>query len=136
VYQRTWTTPRARQEIQGANFTPPRTEAERLIAEIWQDVLQVERVGLDDNFFDLGGHSILMVRVHSKLRELLHSDITLVDMFKYPTISALAGYLSRGESPAPTSDAALERARTHKDSARRQRLLRQRHRAGENQGRF
>jgi aryl carrier-like protein len=69
------------------------TDVEQVISGIWREVLHRERLGLNENFFDLGGHSLMMVRVHAKLREQLHTDITLIELFKYPTISALAGRL-------------------------------------------
>ena len=64
-------------------------------------MLQLEKVGVDDNFFDLGGHSLRMVQVNSKLTELLGQDIPMLEMFKYPTISSLAKYLSQQESLGP-----------------------------------
>jgi amino acid adenylation domain-containing protein len=78
-----------------ATYTAPQTTIERMIASIWQDVLHIDTVGLHDNFFDLGGHSLLMARVHSKLREIGTSDISIVDLFQYPTVNTLARYLSR-----------------------------------------
>jgi hypothetical protein len=78
-----------------ATYTAPQTAIERMIASIWQDVLHIDTVGLHDNFFDLGGHSLLMARVHSKLREIGTSDISIVDLFQYPTVNTLARYLSR-----------------------------------------
>ncbi|HEY6186084.1 MAG TPA: amino acid adenylation domain-containing protein [Pyrinomonadaceae bacterium] len=85
-------------------LVPPRSEVERAIAAVWQDVLRVEKVGVQDNFFDLGGHSLLMVQVHSRLRESLGADITMLDLFKYPTISSLARYIAPEQlvhSPEP-----------------------------------
>ena len=79
-------------------YQKPRTEIERAIASIWQQILQVEQVRVTDNFFDLGGHSLLMIRVHSQLREKLAVDIALVDMFRYPTITSLAEYCDRAFS--------------------------------------
>jgi amino acid adenylation domain-containing protein/FkbM family methyltransferase len=82
-----------RPEVQ-ASYLAPRTQSERVIAAIWQLALRIEKVGVKDNFFDLGGHSLLMVQVHSKLREAFGKDISMVDMFQHPTISALATFLS------------------------------------------
>ncbi len=73
----------------------PQTKAEQLIAAVWQELLQLEKVGIYDNFFDLGGHSLLMVQVHCRLKEIFHQDISIIDLFKYPTISDLAKYLTR-----------------------------------------
>jgi acyl transferase domain-containing protein/acyl carrier protein len=81
-------------------FVMPRTEAEATISAVWQEVLQLDHVGVDDNFFDLGGHSLLLVQVHFKLQELFDRSLTVIDLFKYPTISALAKFLSGSESEA------------------------------------
>lgn len=76
-------------------YIVPRTEVEQAIAQIWQQVLKVDKVGIHDNFFDLGGHSLLMVKVHSQLREKFAANISLVEMFRHPTISALTEYFSQ-----------------------------------------
>ncbi|ASC71031.1 peptide synthetase [Halomicronema hongdechloris C2206] len=76
-------------------YVIPRTETEQAIAAIWRKVLNVEKIGIHDNFFDLGGHSLLMVQVHSQLSELFSSEISLIEMFKLPTISSLADYFSK-----------------------------------------
>ncbi|WP_344892958.1 amino acid adenylation domain-containing protein [Nonomuraea antimicrobica] len=69
---------------------PLRGELEQAIARIWREVLATSRVGARDNFFDLGGNSLLIVRVQSRLEELLGREVTLVRLFQYPTIEALA----------------------------------------------
>ncbi len=76
-----------------AIYVAPRTEMQHAIARIWQEALAVQRVGLDDNFFDLGGHSLLVARVRFTLREKLGRNIALVDFFTYPTVRALARHL-------------------------------------------
>lgn len=76
-------------------YQKPRTEIERAIAQIWQQILQVEQVGAADNFFDLGGHSLSMIRVHSQVKEMFSVDISLVNMFRYPTIASLAEHCNQ-----------------------------------------
>jgi amino acid adenylation domain-containing protein len=76
----------------------PRSNTERLLADVWKEVLQVEQVGLHENFFDLGGHSLLMVRVYDRLREEFGEKLTMLDLFKYPTISALTAFLTDQQS--------------------------------------
>ncbi|MFB2973192.1 amino acid adenylation domain-containing protein [Aerosakkonema sp. BLCC-F183] len=82
-------------------YVSPQTELEQIIATIWQEVLRLEKVGIYDNFFDLGGHSLLIVKVHSRLQAKLEKNISMVEMFKYPTIESLAKHLSpqREEKP-------------------------------------
>ena len=85
-----------RPEVEAA-FIAPRNEAERTIASIWKHVLNVEKVGIHDNFFDLGGHSLAVIQVHNRLRTIFNNDLSVVELFKYSTISALSEYLSRGQ---------------------------------------
>src|SRR5262249_25853815 len=81
-----------------SRYVAPRTEVERTITSVWQEVLGLEEVGVHDNFFDLGGHSLLMARLHSRLREVLPTELSMIDLFRYPTIDSLAGFLSEGPS--------------------------------------
>ena len=57
-------------------------------------MLGLEKVGIRDNFFDLGGHSLLMTRVYRKLQEIIGQDISMITLFQYPTIVSLSNYLS------------------------------------------
>ena len=70
------------------------TPLEESIAAIWREVLGIADVGLNTNFFDLGGHSLLVGRVHLKLQSLLDRPVSIVDLYQNPTISRLAAYLS------------------------------------------
>ena len=80
-------------------FVSPTTQFEVQLAELWSEVLDVASVGLDDNFFDLGGHSLLIARVRLKLREKLKRDVPIVDFFAFPTVRALAGRLEHSDEP-------------------------------------
>jgi hypothetical protein len=80
------------------DYLAPRSEVERLIATVWQEVLQVEQVGIHDNFFELGGHSLSMIRVQSRLQEVCKRPVSVVDMFRYPTISSLAQHLTQAQN--------------------------------------
>ncbi|MHC5717877.1 MAG: non-ribosomal peptide synthetase, partial [Nostoc sp.] len=77
-----------------ATYVMPQTEMEQAIATIWQKALKIEKIGIHDNFFELGGHSLLLVKVNSQLREIFKIDLSLLDMFRYPTISSLAQFFS------------------------------------------
>ncbi|HSF40969.1 MAG TPA: amino acid adenylation domain-containing protein [Thermoanaerobaculia bacterium] len=83
-----------------AAYEPPGSGLERTIAEVWRGLLGLERVGLHDNFFDLGGHSLLMARVQSELRKRLERPLGMVELFSHPTVGSLARYLSQGEDTA------------------------------------
>lgn len=76
---------------------PPTEGLETKIAAIWCDVLKVPTVGRQDNFFDSGGHSLLAVLLHRALRETLVRPLALTDIFRFPTVAALARHLELGE---------------------------------------
>jgi amino acid adenylation domain-containing protein len=90
-----------------AAYAPPQSELERVIAGIWQEALRLDRVGIHDNFFDLGGHSLLLAQVHARLREALGRELSLVDLFKNPTVQSLAAALA---APAAEPRPAARRA--------------------------
>jgi amino acid adenylation domain-containing protein len=72
----------------------PSTPIEEMIASAWREALQVDRLGVHDNFFDVGGHSLLAAKVVSLVRNQMNVDLTIVDLFQAPTISALAELLA------------------------------------------
>jgi amino acid adenylation domain-containing protein len=76
-------------------FIPPRTRTEKTLAAVWAEILKVEYIGIHDQFFDLGGHSLLLAQVHRKLRGRFDRELSLVDLFEYPTIAALAQYINQ-----------------------------------------
>ena len=82
----------------GSEYIAPRNEVEEKIEMIWKELLQKEMVGINDNFFDLGGHSLLMIQLKNKLETTFNKEVSLVDMFNYPTISYLAGYIQSNET--------------------------------------
>jgi acyl carrier protein len=92
----------------------PRTGLERTIAGIWQEVLGTESVGVHNSFFELGGQSILLVQVHSKVQQALGENLSMVELLRYPTISSLAGYLGQKEKQKPSYQGAQERAEKQK----------------------
>lgn len=107
-------------ELASGPFVEPSNELEGKIAAIWCDVLKVQRVGTKDSFFDLGGHSVLVVQVLNKLRELGH-DLAMTDLFQYPTISSLAQFISPDGDKTTAAQAGADRA-----AARRARMGRRR----------
>jgi acyl carrier protein len=116
-----------------AAYQAPRTEIERTIATIWQEVLHVEEVGIHDNFFELGGHSLLLVQVHSKLQNIFQRIFPLVGMFQYPTISYLAEYLSQEQSEQLSVPQHSQRPESRTASIKRRKQAIQKHRAASKQ---
>lgn len=115
--------PDASRDVAGVEYVAPRTEVERTIATIWQDVLDLDKVGRNDNFFDLGGHSLHAVRVYGDLQEELDADLELVDIFQYPTISALTAHIRR-ENGATSAQQGRKRAQSRRRAMQRRRNMR------------
>jgi len=86
----------------------PRNELEETIAQAWKEALGVKQVKLDRNFFDLGAHSLMVAEVHIQLQQSLGREISLVDLFQFPTVSALAAHLG-GQDAAPRTTNRAER---------------------------
>lgn len=111
-----------------AAFTPetevaeaaPEGSLEALIAQTWRDALSVESVGTHDNFFDLGAHSLMVAEVHLRLQQQLGREFSLVDLFQYPTVHALAGHLGGEETVAVAEAAATESSRAERRLSARQ----------------
>jgi natural product biosynthesis luciferase-like monooxygenase protein len=99
----------------------PRNNVERTVAEVWARVLKTDDFGIHDNFFDLGGHSLLMAQVHSILRVQFNSALPLIKLLEHPTISALASYLTSGEADARCDDEKDRAAKQREYLARRRR---------------
>jgi hypothetical protein len=116
----------------------PDSNLEQQIAQVWQKVLQLDVVGIHDNFFDLGGHSLLIVQVYNHLRsqiaqstECFHSlmNLSLVDLFQYPTIHTLSQYLSQScKKTASTSQPGGTTREQRKAGVQRQRQRRKQNR--------
>jgi amino acid adenylation domain-containing protein len=85
------------------------TETEQQIAQVWQDLLQLDEVGIRDNFFELGGNSLLLIQAHQKLADIFGGDLSVVTLFQDPTIERLAQYLS---APSQQENARRESQRS------------------------
>lgn len=75
---------------------PAGTRTERAISDVWSEVLRMDRIGADDNFFDLGGNSVLLVKARSRLAEVFAREVPTVTLFTYPTVRALAAHFDGG----------------------------------------
>jgi acyl transferase domain-containing protein len=108
-------------------YVAPVSELERHIASVWQQAFAIEQVGIDDNFFDLGGESLIAIQVASQLKELLRSDVPVTSLYETLTIRLLARLLESeqggGESlqNAEASQRA-QRALNRKNAQEKQRL--------------
>lgn len=82
-----------------AQFEPPQTDHQKQIADIWQTALGVGRIGIHDNFFEMGGHSILAVQVHRQIRTQLQIELSIADLFRYATIASISDFLANQGAP-------------------------------------
>ncbi len=94
-------------EIQMA-FKAPRTEMEVALADILKEVLEIDKVGADDNFFDLGGNSLLLVKFHNRIQQIVDRDLQAVEIFNHPTVAALAAYLTRSSDGSVPEETVVE----------------------------
>ncbi len=90
-------------EVQ-SGYEPPRNKIEQKLTEIWSGVLDCQKIGIHDNFFDLGGHSILAIKLLNQIQESFNQKLSLSRLFQNPTIAQLAQKLSQIEVQPSTSD--------------------------------
>ena len=83
----------------------------------------MDRVGTHDNFFDLGGHSLRLVVVHSKLAQALTRELSIIDLFQYPSIHSLARHLANEDPGQQPLNEVRERAQKQKETVRRRAIL-------------
>lgn len=107
--------PSSQVETSQVSAEPPRNQLEWTIAQTWGQELGIEQVGLNDNFFDLGAHSLMVAEVHVQLQQILNRELSLVDLFQFPTVRSLASHLSGEQTSTPqVSDRAKRRLAARK----------------------
>jgi natural product biosynthesis luciferase-like monooxygenase protein len=104
-----------------SEYTQPKGELEQLIAGVWGRALNLDKVGREDNFFDLGGHSLLMAQVHGQLTQALNQNLPLIKMLEHPTVSSLARFLSHEQVDSLSIQRSRDRAGKLRDGLERQR---------------
>jgi amino acid adenylation domain-containing protein len=113
-------------ELTASGAASGASELEQNLMALWKRILRVEQVGLDDNFFDIGGDSLLLVAVHSNLQKTLQIEIPVTDLFEFTTVRTLARRLGSQKAPAASpslSDSQLQ-AQRQRDAFARQRQKR------------
>ncbi|WP_413668447.1 amino acid adenylation domain-containing protein [Mucilaginibacter sp. Mucisp86] len=94
--------PHPEKQVVGSAYTAPRNEAEIKLSEIWQNILEIDKIGINDNFFELGGHSLLAVKLIAEVRKAFEQDLSIGEVFDYPTIGSLSSRLGRAEQNTST----------------------------------
>jgi acyl carrier protein len=110
-----------------AAHSAPQSDLERTIAAVWCEVLRVPSVGSRDNFFDLGGHSLLVVQVHQRLTSALQLSFPITDLFRFSTVQAIAahlGTLRTVSADSPEASATAVRSGAPRDDIARRAELR------------
>jgi acyl carrier protein len=118
--------PEGVRSVSEENYVAPLTKAEQTIATLWQEALGLEKVGTQDNFFDLGGHSLLLIKVHNRLQQKFNRKFPILEMFRHTTVGQLAAYLSAEEEQTnqPSLQESQDRGRQQKEAIRRRQQLR------------
>ncbi|MCX6584758.1 MAG: non-ribosomal peptide synthetase [Candidatus Aminicenantes bacterium] len=97
-----------------AAYTAPQNELEKKIAEAWKEVLHLEKVGIHDNYFELGGTSFDIIKINRKLKEIFQIEVPMVVMFRHTTVHAFAAFLNQENGDIHDRAAALERGKRDK----------------------
>jgi acyl transferase domain-containing protein/acyl carrier protein len=113
-----------RPQLQNA-YAAPGTPTEKKIAAIWAELLGLEKVGIQDNFFDLGGHSLLGIQVVTRIKSELGAEISVASLFEGPTVESLSRIAGpKAEEDKPSFDRSSERGRRRKEGRLRRRVRR------------
>jgi acyl carrier protein len=104
-------------------YVAPQNEVEKVVARIWQELLRVKNIGIHDSFFELGGHSLLLVRMLHKLQESFAKELSIVEMFRHPTIETLAKFLTQKQKKARSFATTHDLVKKQKESLKQQKRL-------------
>ncbi|MBE9186425.1 amino acid adenylation domain-containing protein [Microcoleus sp. LEGE 07076] len=102
--------PEPQRQEQSQSYAAPQTELERVLAGVWSKLLKIDRAGIHDNFFEIGGNSLMTLQVVVQVRTLLGMDLPVVKLFQHPTIAQLANFLDRGQSAKEPPNKIQDRA--------------------------
>ncbi|MEH2024335.1 non-ribosomal peptide synthetase [Nostoc sp.] len=111
---------RERPQLEQA-YISPQSDLERLLAGILSELIKIDRVGIDDNFFDLGATSISILQVAVRVQQQLNIELSAVKLFQYSTIGSLANYLHSNQNSQPSSDKLQNRAQRQQAARTRRR---------------
>ncbi|MGG0120491.1 amino acid adenylation domain-containing protein [Bacillus paranthracis] len=103
-------------------YEAPRNEIEETLAKIWSDVLGVEKIGINDNFFEHGGHSLRATMLMFKIHKQLNKEVSLKELFKYPTIKELGLYIENSEEKMYSKIEKIEEKEYYEASSAQKRM--------------
>jgi natural product biosynthesis luciferase-like monooxygenase protein len=116
--------------VSGEKYVAPAEGVQHTVAEIFRRALNIERVGLFDNFFALGGHSLLAVQVHRELKAGIAPRLTITDLFRFPSVAALAAHIEGGGKPDDRLSRVADRAAMRRNAMDRRQGMAQRREVG------
>jgi len=105
--------------IAATGETMPRTEMEKIVAPIWQELFDNPSISLEANFFDLGGHSLLLVQAHRRLQQALNRTLSIVTLLQHPTVRGLSRQLAGNGDSRLAVNVLNERARRQQEAMAR-----------------
>lgn len=107
-----------------SEYIPPNSQLEKVLADSIKEVLQIDRIGVHDNFFDLGANSVDIIRLHNKLTGFINKKIPIVEMFKSPNVFALAQYIgNQDDGQLPENEIDSRENKVNEGKARLKKLL-------------
>ncbi len=106
-----------------ATIVAAENDLERTVLAVWQETLGTEQIGVDDNFFDIGGHSLLIVRMHRRLKEVLERPLALTELYRFPTIRGFAAAMSP-DNQSNTMQHSIDRASRRRETMAARRRVR------------
>ncbi|ELR68460.1 Long-chain-fatty-acid--CoA ligase [Fulvivirga imtechensis AK7] len=112
----------SRSKDQERSFVPPSNTTEKKLIEIWNDILEINQIGIEDNFFELGGHSLLAAKLAVKLHKETGVKVPLSEIFSRPTIKSIADFIQKSEQPGFDSIVKIELQEYYEVSHAQQRL--------------
>ena len=101
------------------SLVAPSGELENTVATLWKKVLELDEIGVEDNFFDLGGDSFLMIQLHTLLEETLSRKIPVTDLFRFSTIHSFAAHYGEQRPATAKTDATRSRAEKQRAAMRK-----------------
>ncbi len=104
------------EDVKASSISLPESNWEKSIASIWKELLKIPDCGIDQNFFDLGGHSLLLTEVQNQLNKIVDQEITMMDLFQHTTIRSLAQFITGSNNANDAVSRARERARLQRQS--------------------
>ncbi|MCP4415137.1 MAG: non-ribosomal peptide synthetase, partial [Chloroflexi bacterium] len=109
-------------------YAPPTNELGESIAEIWRGLLNVQQIGINDNFFDIGGHSLFAVQAHRQIQQITEKKLSITDIFRFPTIRSLVAHLSQDSNGKGNGSQTAVKQSADRAASRREKMAQRRKR--------